>query len=52
MMDLACSWDRDLRRYEDNIKIDISETGYEEGRWLELTSLCPLLPQYLKVGCK
>jgi hypothetical protein len=71
MVDLACSWDRDIRtayriligilgkcvlkdgrRNVDNIKIYLSETGYEDGTWLELIALCPSLPQYLLVGCK
>jgi hypothetical protein len=56
MVDLACSWDGDIRTAfqilvgipgkcvlkdrkgcKDNIKIDLSETGYEDGSWLELT---------------
>jgi hypothetical protein len=47
-MGWRCSWDggagksfgkcplKDRRRYEANLKFDLRETGYEDGRWMEL----------------
>lgn len=27
-----------LRRWKDNIKMDICEAGYEDGRWMEMAN--------------